>query len=394
MVMLTVQPSSGLYNAVQYDGTNGQAIYAALRGTGYSNVAGVLSFRSFIMRAGGLLTAGHLFRMDIGQWIVWVDDVNPYVVGGPLTDAEFDQQYQVAASAAEIAALQAQVSALRVQVDDLQVVSDDLVTDVDALDSDVTDLSAALSALDTALHNSSADWITTGVLAYQRLGGTIAESDVVFYSRNTLVTPGTAMDMWQWRYQGNRAFYINEYACGRARGVDATQTPFRVMSHANRDGTSLPSFQVSLADAVSHLFQVLANGDILGPGGASMLPTAPVGVTFNATGLGNAALITDGSANTGQPYATTSTYYAANNRVFLDGAIANNGAAPITGGTLLFTIAPAHAPNRWVQFDVRTSTTLTARVTIRGATGGVYIDQSLAVGATLSVDGMNFRRTV
>lgn len=93
--MLIVQESSGLYRAVQYDGTNGAEIVAALRATDVSSSAGVLTFRSFIMRAGGLLNSGHRFMLPLGFWIVWLDEANPYVVGGPLTPAEFEDQYQI-----------------------------------------------------------------------------------------------------------------------------------------------------------------------------------------------------------------------------------------------------------------------------------------------------------
>lgn len=429
--MLTVQESSGLYQAVQYDGTNGLAIYTALQGVDYSNIGGVLSFRSFIMRAGGLLTSGHRFNMNIGDWIVWVQDVNPYVVGGPMTDAEFAQQYQVAASAAEIAALQAEVAALDTSVATLNTTVTTLGTTVTALGvtvlnlgTSVTSLSGTVTAQGTQIGNNTAAigtnttaisanataitnlantvaagfanisgaQITSGTVVYQRLTQTIPENQVVvLFNRPTLVTPGTALDTWQMHYNGNRTIYGNEFNLLRVRGVPEDQVVARFMSNAARDGLVTAIVQASLANATSHLFQVLGNGDILGPGGASMLPTAPVAVTFNGS-LGNAALITDGSANTGAPYPATTTLYAADNRVYMDGSIANNGAGPITGGTLLFTIAAAHRPTAWVQFNVRTSTTLSTRVTIRGATGQVYADQSLAVGATLSLDGLNYRK--
>lgn len=254
-------------------------------------------------------------------------------------------------------------------------------------------LTAAINAVNASLHASDASWITSGTLPYQRLAQTIIESQVaLLFNRPTLVTPGTAADTWQMLYNNNRTIYGNEYNLLRVRGVPEDQVVARFMSNFARDGLTTGILQASLSNASSHLFQVLGNGDILGPGGASMLPTAPVGVTYNGS-LGNAALITDGSANTGAPYPVTTTLFAADNRVYLDGSIANNGAGSITGGTLLFTIAAAHRPASWVQFNVRTSTTLSTRVTIRGATGQVFADQSLAVGATLSLDGLNYRKS-
>lgn len=114
--MLTVQSSSGLYNAVQYDGTNGQAIATALQALDYRAVAGAIEFKAFIMRAGGLLTSGHQFRVPLGHWVVWAEEGNPYVIAPPLTEAEFGQQYQTTVSPAEIAALVDDVAALSVQV--------------------------------------------------------------------------------------------------------------------------------------------------------------------------------------------------------------------------------------------------------------------------------------
>lgn len=223
------------------------------------------------------------------------------------------------------------------------------------------------------------------------LSGTVTEANTVFINRPTLADPPSAADVWQFRYNGVRTLYANEYNLLRVRGVPDDQAPARFMSNAARDGLVTPILQVSLANATSHLFQVLGNGDILGPGAASMLPTAPVAVTYNA-GIGTPALISDGSANTGAPYPVTSTYHAADNRVYLDGSFSNTTGASIPGGTLLFTIATAHRPAAWVQFNERTSTTLSARVTIRGNTGQVFIDQALAAGATCSVDGLNYRK--
>lgn len=116
----------------------------------------------------------------------------------------------------------------------------------------------------------------------------------------------------------------------------------------------------------------------------------PLAVSF-AGSAGNAALISDG-VSTGAPYALTTTYNAADNRVYFDGAVANNGAGAIAGGTTLFTVNAAHVPAAWVQFNERTSTTLSARVTVR-TDGTVRIDQSLAVGATFSLDGLNYRKS-
>lgn len=251
----------------------------------------------------------------------------------------------------------------------------------------------AAAAVSAELHASDASWITSGTLAYQRLAQTIVEAQVApLFNRPTLVTPGTAQDTWQMLYNGNRTIYGNEYNLLRVRGVPEDQVVARFMSNFNRDGLATGILQASLSNASSHLFQVLGNGDILGPGGASMLPTAPVGVTFNGA-IASASLISDGSANTGAPYPVTTTLFAADNRVYLDGAITNTSGVSIPGGTLLFTITAAHRPTAWVQFNERTSTTLSTRVTIRGATGGVYADQAMAAGATLSLDGLNYRKS-
>lgn len=266
-----------------------------------------------------------------------------------------------------------------------------VLLDAAAVGADVAGAAATVQTTLTGLiNNINASQITSGTLDYRRLGGTIAENLTVAFGRATLVVPGTASDVWQWQYNGTRVTYVNEYACLRVRGVPDFQVPARVMCHSSREGTSLGLFQVSLNDASTHLFQVLANGDIQGPGGLSMLPTAPVAVTFTAPAA-SATLISDG-VSTGAPYAVTTTLHAAANRVYLDGAVANPSGVSIAGGTVLFTVTAAHRPTSWVQFNERTSTTLSARVTVR-PDGTVRLDQALAPAATVSFDGLNWRKS-
>lgn len=364
--MLTVQPSAGLYFATQYDGTNGQAIVTRLGALDYSNFAGTAYFKAAIMRAGGLLTSGHQFSVPLGHWVIWAEEEGrAYVVAPPLTDAAFQQQYQQAVTPGDISALQADAAALQVSVGDLE-------TDILAI---------------------NASQITAGTLAYQRLGGTVAEADTVVFNRATLVDPNTAADTWQWRYNDTRTVYGNEYNCLRVRGIPDDQVPARFMSNFARDGLSTAIFQVSLSNATSHLFQVLGSGDILGPGAASMLPTAPVGVAYVAAGAANATAINDGNvAQTGAPYPVTTTLQAANNRVYIDGGATNTSGVAIAAQTTLFTVAAAHRPTAWVQFTARTSNNLACRVTVKGATGAACLDQQLAAGATINFDGGNWRK--
>ena len=223
------------------------------------------------------------------------------------------------------------------------------------------------------------------------LGGVIAEDQTVAFNRPSLVDPPTAADMWQYQYNGNRVTYANEFACLRVRGISEDQTPVRFMSHATRDNTAHPILQVSLSNASTHKFQVLANGDIQAANGASMLPSTPIAVTYAGT-VGNAATITDGAAGSGAPYPVTSTYTASDNRVWLDGSLANTGGVAIPAQTTLFTIDAAHRPTSWVQFPGRTSTNLAVRITVKGATGAVCVDQSFAAGATVALDGANYRK--
>lgn len=224
------------------------------------------------------------------------------------------------------------------------------------------------------------------------LGGVIAEDQVVVFNRPTLVSPGTADDMWQFRYNDNRVTYTNEFACLRVRGVPDDQVPVRFMSNAARDNTAHPIMQASLSNGTTHEFQVLANGDIQAANGLSMLPSTAVGVTFNgAAGTANATLISDGAA-TGAPYAVTTTLMAADNRVYLDGSVANPTGSSIAGGTVLFTVTAAHRPTAWTQRIVRTSTALQARLTVK-PNGDAVLDQALAAGATCSFDGVNWRKS-
>lgn len=235
--------------------------------------------------------------------------------------------------------------------------------------------------------------LTSGILPYQRLAGTIPENEtIVLWNRPTLVSPGTALDSWQWRYNGTRTVYGNEFNLLRVRGVPEDQVPARFMPNAARDGLSTAILQASLSNASSHLFQVLGNGDIQSAGGLSMLPTAPVAVTFNGVaGTANAGAISDGSV-TGAPYAVATVLQASDNRVYLDGAVANPTGVSIPGGTVLFTITAAHRPAAWTQRAGRTSTVLACRITIK-PNGDVVLDQPLAAGATLSFDGINWRKS-
>lgn len=225
--------------------------------------------------------------------------------------------------------------------------------------------------------------ITSGFAA------TIAEANSATVDRATLVTPGTAADVWQFRYNGTRTIYGNEYNLLRVRGIPDVQVPARFMSHNTRDNTTLPTFQVGLSDAATMWFQVLADGNILARNSLSMLPDTPLAPTFTAS-TGPAPLISDG-ATTGAPYSLTTTLQAADNRVYMDGAVVNSSGVSIPGGTVLFTVNAAHAPGAWVQFSVRTSTTLSARATMR-PDGTMRLDQALAAGATCSFDGLNWRK--
>lgn len=238
----------------------------------------------------------------------------------------------------------------------------------------------------------SPDYIEIRQADESPLGGVIAEDQTVVFNRPTLVSPGTAADAWQFQYNGTRTIYANEYNLLRVRGIPDDQSPARFMSHFSRDNTAHPVLQVSLSDAATHWFQVFANGDILAANGLSMLPSASVGVTFNgAAGTADAALISDGSA-TGTPYAVATTLMAADNRVFLDGSIANPTGLSISGGTVLFTVTAAHRPVAWTQRIVRTSTNLQARLTIK-PNGEAVLDQALVAGATASFDGVNWRKS-
>lgn len=292
----------------------------------------------------------------------------------------------------DIAALEAADVALDARLDILEPQVNALIILTNTHTGQITVLQGDVATLQTQILNIDAAWIVSGILPYQRLGGDIAEADTVVFNRPTLVNPGTAADMWQFRYNGVRVVYQNEFACFRVRGIPDNQVPARLMSNLARDNTALATFQVSLSDATTHWFQVLADGQILGPGALSMLPSTPVAVAFTGN-MGNAALINDGNVvNTGAPYAATSTLHAAANRVYLDGNIANNGGVSIPAQTTLFTVTAAHRPTAWAQFTARTSTNLAVRLTIKGATGVVVADQAIAAAATLNLDGFNYRK--
>lgn len=297
---------------------------------------------------------------------------------------------QVDALDASVEALNDLVTDQAIEIDDLDSRLDTVEITMGALVATVNIHTGQIQTLTTNLANIDGSWITTGTIPIGRFAGTVPENQtVVLYDRPTLVTPGTAADSWQWLYNGNRTVYGNEYNLLRVRGVPDDQVVARFMSNFARDGLSTAILQASLSDALTHLFQVLGNGDILAAGGLSMLPTAYQPVLFTGAAA-SAALISDG-ASTGAPYTLGTTLHAAANRVYMDGAVVNSGGVSIPGGTVLFTIAAAHRPTAWVQFNERTSTTLSARVTIR-PDGTVRLDQALAAGATCSFDGLNWRK--
>lgn len=261
-----------------------------------------------------------------------------------------------------------------------------------SVDASLAALQSAINTLTTGLANINASQITAGTLSYLRLGGTIAELQQVVYNRATLVDPPNALDMWRWTYNAVRAFYVNEYGCGRARSPLQDQVSFRAMPNVLADGTAQAIMQASLSNATTHLFQVLANGDILAPGGLSMLPSAPVGVSFVGT-TATPATISDGGAGSGAPYALSTVYVPSDNRTWIDGAITNTSGVNITAQTTLFNITAAHRPaSAWAQFTGRTSTNLAVKCTVKGSTGAVCTDQILGPAVTLSFDGANFRK--
>jgi hypothetical protein len=281
---------------------------------------------------------------------------------------------------------------------DLEGISTDAETEaaiaaaVGGIDTDLAALQSAIDTLTTGLANINASQIVAGTLSYLRLGGTVAELQSVVYNRATLADPDHATDMWRWTYNAVRAFYVNEYGCGRARSPLQDQVAFRAMPHFSADGTSQAITQASLSNATTHLFQVLASGDILAAGGLSMLPSAPVGVSFNGT-TATPATISDGGAGTGTPYALSTVYTPSDNRVWIDGAITNTSGVNITAQTTLFFITAAHRPaSAWVQFTARTSTNLACKVTVKGSTGAVCLDQLLGPAVTVSFDGANYRK--
>lgn len=297
---------------------------------------------------------------------------------------------QVDALEDAVTEVQADVLALSAAFDALEDIVTDLGVEVDALAVQVGTNTTNIATLLGQINNIDGSWITTGTIPIGRYAGTVPENQTVtLYNRPTLVTPGTAADSWQWLYNGNRTVYGNEYNLLRVRGVPDDQVVARFMSNFARDGLSTAILQATLSDAMTHLFQVLGNGDILAAGGLSMLPSAYLPVVFTGSAAA-AVLISDGAA-TGAPYTLGTTLHAAANRVYMDGAVVNGGAGAIAGGTVLFTVAAAHRPTAWVQFNARTSTTLSARVTMR-PDGTVRLDQSLAVGATCSFDGFNWRK--
>jgi hypothetical protein len=58
---------------------------------------------------------------------------------------------------------------------------------------------------------------------------------------------------------------------------------------------------------------------------------------------------------------------------------------------VLFTVTNAHRPTAWTQRIVRTSTALQARLTVK-PNGEAVLDQALAAAATVSFDGVNWRK--
>lgn len=184
---------------------------------------------------------------------------------------------------------------------------------------------------------------------------------------------------------------------GVSIGGDTTTAPYNTLSAFNYRGLkATPGAPAAgtwaVNDVVLDSIGVVYRCTVAGTPGTwvAAVPTTLTVTAFTGAAA-SATLISDG-ATTGAPYVLSTSYNASENRVWMDGAVVNGGGGAIAGGTVLFTIAAAHAPSAWVQFNERTSTTLSARVTIR-PNGEVRIDQSLAAGATVSFDGLNWRKS-
>ncbi len=219
---------------------------------------------------------------------------------------------------------------------------------------------------------------------------TVAEAASVVVNRPTLVTPGTAADVWQFTYNGTRAGYANEYGCLRSRSPVANQYAFRAQSHASAGATqAIGSFATS--DNTDQ-FVTLVNGDsyvtrdlrvgrnvVFGSTATMVPPTDWVALPLGA-----------GLTDIGNP-----TYYTAASRrepfdvVRLRGRISFAGS--LAGNATLFTLDAAHRPAYTVTFSVRTgpSSNLATVMQIL-STGVAQLIATTGSGGYLGLDGISF----
>jgi hypothetical protein len=94
-------------------------------------------------------------------------------------------------------------------------------------------------------------------------------------------------------------------------------------------------------------------------------------------------------ANTGAPFALGSQLVPVLGRVFLRGTVFNNTGSSMAAQSTLLTLPEAHWPAAWVQFSGRTSSDLSARITVK-TDGVLVLNQALANQAMLPLDGLSF----
>jgi hypothetical protein len=236
--------------------------------------------------------------------------------------------------------------------------------------------------------------VATGVLQ-SRVVGLPASVDVdedegIVVNRTTMASPGTADDLFQFQYEGNRTGYANEYGNLRSRGAP-DQVAFRCQCHSSDNDTSQVILDVTLADNTS-LFSVDALGDARLPSGDFILG----GQTLSAAGAWTAPTYGTGIAGSvGDPYYPVGARLEAWGRVFLRGRVITSAGVSYVGDATILTLPANHRPAKTLLYTIRTQGTGAANGTISIDTSGnlsFSAGISLTGGQTASwqLDGVNF----
>ncbi len=218
--------------------------------------------------------------------------------------------------------------------------------------------------------HTSGQAIDTARFVGADLDRTIPEGSTVTFARPLMVDPNTAGDMLEFRYDGQRTGYYNEYGELRVIAAKDNTVPVRVKQHGAGQSGNLTEW-VDIGNAV------LAS---VGPAGALAVPALTVGGSSVAVGAwGDLSLPAGMSHGTVHAAARTEPFGA----VRVRGSLSSDVGTGFTAGATIATLPAGTRPSAAMTFPSRqagagialtrnTDGTVTSSSTI-GTGGGVAV---------------------